>query len=634
LLVLGLRRSLLARGAPSRSRPHRGSRLGAALAAVPLAAATLVAAGSPSAAAPPGYTAGSALLLGDTVLVTPQIRDAAGQPSSVEQYAAERAGFHVTVVTAAQWSAMTAADFARYQLLMVGGLDCGLPAAVTGTAATWAPVVMGRSGLNPLRGNRLLFAGDPGNHYLNGGGNAGPSIPSNPATAGAERVVQAGIGYAGAVPGATGLYLDPGCTGARPDVLAMLDQLSQQGTGFTAAATPACGGSVQLLARAPGLAGLTPGDLAGWGCSAHSTYPTYPTDWQAVALATDARGTSSTCGTDLSAGITACGEAFVLVAGQGLELSAPGLTLSPATGADTVGALHTVTATVTRGPNLVAGQKVDFVVTGANAGVTGTCVPASCETDANGQVTFTYRGTAAGDDTVNAGVLLDDVTRHALAAMRWNPCTTTTPSVDSTVSVDAKHAGTTLVTPRLSTTGPALLVAAVVADGPHRTPQRAVGVSGGRLTWSLVTRSNTPIGTSELWQAHAPSALTKVKVTATLAVAGFDASVTVTAFSGAAARVGAAGNGSGLTGAPAVALAPQGCRSLLWMTAHQEEHAGRLAPLTGQQVRHDFAGKRPHDFYWVQSAQGPALLGEPATIGVTAPASAGWTAAAVEIPAG
>ena len=51
---------------------------------------------------------------------------------------------------------------------------------------------------------------------------------------------------------------------------------------------------------------------------------------------------------------------------------------------------HTVTATILGDPTQVAGILVDFAVTGQYAGTTGDCVPASCLTDAAGQVTFTY----------------------------------------------------------------------------------------------------------------------------------------------------------------------------------------------------------------------------------------------------
>ena len=55
------------------------------------------------------------------------------------------------------------------------------------------------------------------------------------------------------------------------------------------------------------------------------------------------------------------------------------------------------------GTPVVAGQLVDFTVTGQNAGASGTCVPADCKSDASGNVAFTYSdGNGAGDDTIKA----------------------------------------------------------------------------------------------------------------------------------------------------------------------------------------------------------------------------------------
>ena len=51
----------------------------------------------------------------------------------------------------------------------------------------------------------------------------------------------------------------------------------------------------------------------------------------------------------------------------------------------------------------VAGQHVDFTVTGQNAGASGTCVPVDCKSNAGGIVTFTYTdANGAGDDTIKA----------------------------------------------------------------------------------------------------------------------------------------------------------------------------------------------------------------------------------------
>jgi hypothetical protein len=78
--------------------------------------------------------------------------------------------------------------------------------------------------------------------------------------------------------------------------------------------------------------------------------------------------------------------------------------LSPANAINPIGTDHTVTAFAQSGNNQpVPGATISFVVTGTNAGATGTCAPASCVTGADGKVAFTYHDTnGGGSDTIQA----------------------------------------------------------------------------------------------------------------------------------------------------------------------------------------------------------------------------------------
>ena len=82
-----------------------------------------------------------------------------------------------------------------------------------------------------------------------------------------------------------------------------------------------------------------------------------------------------------------------------------GITLNPPSATNPVGTSHTVTARLTdQLGNPLPGRSVTFqVVSGPNAGAGGTCNPASCMSDANGEVRFTYiSGGATGTDTIQA----------------------------------------------------------------------------------------------------------------------------------------------------------------------------------------------------------------------------------------
>ena len=68
-----------------------------------------------------------------------------------------------------------------------------------------------------------------------------------------------------------------------------------------------------LIAVEPGLRGPDDASLQGWSCSVHQSFPTFRTDWSALAVATDTRAP------DLRrrprTGLEACGEAYILIAG-------------------------------------------------------------------------------------------------------------------------------------------------------------------------------------------------------------------------------------------------------------------------------------------------------------------------------
>ncbi len=380
----------------------------------------------------------TALLDGDSVTTDDGLTDGSGNPISLEQYAAEQLGYTVTVVSGSQWDSMTAAQFAQYQLLIVGDPFCNYTdSAATSNATTWAPVVMGTAGLGTQVGNRTLIGTDPEFHFIEGAGGATEQTPGVPTSAGAEHMVQDGLDFAGSVTGATGVYFDTSCADNGSD-LATLDQLTtvpggsffDNGAGTSGGSVP-CGGSVQQIASNPafdsGPTVMTDSDIQGWECSDHITFTTYPTDYVPLAVATDTP-TTPTCGTDPDTGTEACGQAYILLAGTVTPPPPPNLTLTPPSGSQTAGSTqtHTVTATVTVGSDPVSGTPVSFAVSsGPNAGATGTCTNSggsdpTCATDSSGQVEFTYTDAGgAGEDFIDGAVTLSGTTETAGATWTW-----------------------------------------------------------------------------------------------------------------------------------------------------------------------------------------------------------------------
>jgi len=353
-------------------------------------------------------TGKKALILGSSVT---------GGAASREAVRATALGFTVTVVDDSTWASMTAAQFADFQLVIVGDPTCGfLPQVVSQNAAALADAVMARGGgsVNTMAGNRLLIGTDPVFHFSQGG----------------NKLIDAGIDFAGVQEGATGLYLDFTCrdidydsNGVPDGQDKLLPLLTIATPNWTQDQSPPCGGDVSLISNAAQFSSLHSSDLRGWTCSVHESFPTFPTDWSPLAIATDT-ASHPTCGNDVDTGAAACGEAYLLVAGSGIVSTAPNLSLSPTTATNPVGTPHTVTATVTNPDSTpAAGVHVTFVVTGPNAGATGVCNPATCDSNATGHVTFTYTGTNPGTDTIHASITVSGSTQTATAQKTWTSAT-------------------------------------------------------------------------------------------------------------------------------------------------------------------------------------------------------------------
>jgi hypothetical protein len=100
------------------------------------------------------------------------------------------------------------------------------------------------------------------------------------------------------------------------------------------------------------------------------------------------------------------------------------LELSPATGENTVGEPHEVTATVTFNGARQIGVTVNFTVQGSN-GSSPSPGSGSCMTDGDGQCTFTYTSFSTGNDTITATAIVNGQNVTATATKRWIASTIT-----------------------------------------------------------------------------------------------------------------------------------------------------------------------------------------------------------------
>jgi len=243
-------------------------------------------------------------------------------------------------------------------------------------------------------------------------------------------------------------------------------------------------------------------------------------------------------------------------------------------------------------------------------------------------VTFTPASQTVSVTVGNAGgINFSAQTATATAAL----------AVDVNVSKDGTQ-GSTIASPAFSTkAGNELLLAFITTDYLGGANTTVTGVSGAGLTWALAIRSNGQSGTSEVWRAFAPAALSNATVTATISQSVVSA-MTVLSFTGADAT---GTNGSGAIGATkassAVSGAPTGSvvttRNNSWVLGVGNDFDNAIARTAGstQTLLHQLLTSTG-DTYWVQMQNAVTpTSGTTVTINDTAPTTDRYNLAVVEV---
>ena len=200
-------------------------------------------------------------------------------------------------------------------------------------------------------------------------------------------------------------------------------------------------------------------------------------------------------------------------------------------------------------------------------------------------------------------------------------------SVDATVFSDGAGTRTAVVT----TTGTNRRLLAFGASDGSSLGGQTLTVSGGGLSWTLVRRVNTRLGTSEIWQALAATALSSANITLTQSQTGYRQSLTVVAFAGASG-VGASTTANGASGAPTVSLTTTQAGSLVYGVGNDFDGAVARTVPAGQSKVHEWVDTATGDTYWVQARVGAvSAAGTAVTLNDTSPTNDRWNFAIVEI---
>jgi hypothetical protein len=155
------------------------------------------------------------------------------------------------------------------------------------------------------------------------------------------------------------------------------------------------------------------------------------------------------------------------------------------------------------------------------------------------------------------------------------------PGVETLVSASVKGRTATLVSPRVRTrSSHALVLAFVVARG-GATDEGVSKLSGDRLRWSRVARSDGPTGAVEVWRARARHRLSG-RIVARLASAAYPASIVVVAYRGSSPYVSKHASAKGRGSTPRIKLRPT-AGSLVWTVGLSEgQHTPVLVSSTAR----------------------------------------------------
>jgi hypothetical protein len=290
-------------------------------------------------------------------------------------------------------------------------------------------------------------------------------------------------------------------------------------------------------------------------------------------------------------------------------------------------AATTVSGIVALGANAsdnVGVTSVQFKVDGQPVGAPDTAPPF--------QGSWDTRTASAGAHTVTAEA--SDAAGNTGASAGVNVTVDNSAPPPAAIGIDrlvVRHAKGTLVSPALTTpTAGDAVLAFVAFDGPNAAAAQSATVTGAGLTWTLVRRSNTQAGTSEIWSAKATGTLTNQTVTATPLRSGFDGSLTVIAFRNAAGT-GVAGAAGAASGAPDIYLPGIPAASWVFAVGNDWDRAVARTPVAGQQLQDQWIDTASGDTFWVQSTTAPSTAPGLVTIHDNAPTNDRWNYAAAEV---
>ena len=316
-----------------------------------------------------------------------------------------------------------------------------------------------------------------------------------------------------------------------------------------------------------------------------------------------------------------------------------------ATYTQTSGTWFVLMATFKPAGTVAAAGSIAGNITPATAGMTvNLSGPANGTTTTDGSGNYAFNGLPSGAYTVTpaaSGYSFTPPSQNvpvsgtAVTGVNFTAQTATTAvlAIDVNVSKNNNSAATSITTGKFSTKSANELLLALIATDSTSANMTVTGVTGGGLTWSLVERTNTQGGTSEIWKAFATSVLSGISVTANLSQS-VPGSMAVLSFSGAdpTGPIGATGTGSAATGAPAASLVTT--RNNSWVVGVGDDPsraASRTVPGNQTLIHSDSASGAKSTFWMQRQSAVTTLSGTTVSINDTAPANDSYNLSIAEV---
>jgi hypothetical protein len=205
-------------------------------------------------------------------------------------------------------------------------------------------------------------------------------------------------------------------------------------------------------------------------------------------------------------------------------------------------------------------------------------------------------------------------------------------SLDVHVTTRQTSYRSSVTSPAFSTSQPnETLLALLASDGPAKGTIRFSSVTGGGLTWHLVSRSSASPGDAEIWAAQTTTRLTGVRIRATRNSGAYHGLLTIISIpaAGQLLSIATAGSAGAQSGQPSLTLRDVPAGSGVYAVGNDWDRAVGRQVGAGETLVSQSVDTQVADTYWTQRLSAPSASPS-VTVTDSAPTGDEWNVAAVD----